>query len=125
VSFMAVPWLRQLVAGLSPRRSGFNSKQFLFRYVVDKVALGKVCHTVLRSSHITISPPLLHICLQQDKREKPEEPQTRQCSFRYRWSVCRTSTFTAFVISLSRRTLPIELVLYLGLDEDPACKKSR
>jgi len=37
---MAVPWLKQLVTGLSPRRPGFNPSPILFRYVLDKVALG-------------------------------------------------------------------------------------
>jgi len=28
---MAVPWLKQLVTGFSPRRPGFNASPFLFR----------------------------------------------------------------------------------------------
>jgi hypothetical protein len=38
----AVPWLRRLVAGLSPRRPGFDPGSVHVRFVVDKVALGQV-----------------------------------------------------------------------------------
>ena len=38
----AVPWLRRLVAGLSPRRPGFDPGPVHVRFVVDKVALGQV-----------------------------------------------------------------------------------
>jgi glycosidase len=36
----AVPWLRRLVAGLSPRRTGFATGSIHVGFVVDKVALG-------------------------------------------------------------------------------------
>jgi hypothetical protein len=39
---MAVPWLRRLVAGLSPRRSGVDPGSVYVGFVVDKVALGQV-----------------------------------------------------------------------------------
>jgi hypothetical protein len=39
---MAVPWLKRLVAGLSPRRSGFAHGSINVGYVVEKVALGQV-----------------------------------------------------------------------------------
>jgi hypothetical protein len=38
----AVPWLRRLVAGLSPRRFGFDPGSVHVGFVVDKVALGQV-----------------------------------------------------------------------------------
>jgi hypothetical protein len=38
----AVPWLRRLVAVLSPRRPGFNHGSVHVGFVVDKVALGQV-----------------------------------------------------------------------------------
>jgi hypothetical protein len=38
----AVTWLRQLVAGFSPRRPGFDSGPIHVGFVVDKVALGRV-----------------------------------------------------------------------------------
>jgi hypothetical protein len=34
---MAVPWLKLLVAGLSPRRSGFHSMSVHVRFTVDRV----------------------------------------------------------------------------------------
>ena len=37
----AVPWLRQLVAVLSPQRPRFKPGLFLLRFVVDKAALGQ------------------------------------------------------------------------------------
>jgi hypothetical protein len=37
----AVPWLRRLVASLSPRRPGFDPGSVHVRFVVDKVALGQ------------------------------------------------------------------------------------
>jgi hypothetical protein len=37
----AVPWLRRLVAGLSPRRPGFDLRSVHVGFVVDKVALGR------------------------------------------------------------------------------------
>jgi hypothetical protein len=39
---MAVPWLRRLVAGLSPRRPGFDPGSVHVGFAVDKVALGQV-----------------------------------------------------------------------------------
>jgi hypothetical protein len=39
---LAVPWLRQLVTGLSPRRSGFDPQSVYVGFVVDKVVLGQV-----------------------------------------------------------------------------------
>jgi hypothetical protein len=39
---LAVPWLRRLVAGLSPWRPGFDPGSVHVGFVVDKVALGQV-----------------------------------------------------------------------------------
>jgi hypothetical protein len=39
---VAVPWLRQLVAGLSMVRPGFIPRLILVGFVVDKVALGEL-----------------------------------------------------------------------------------
>jgi hypothetical protein len=41
-SLRAVPLLRWLVAGLSLRRPGFDARLVQFRFVVHKVALGRV-----------------------------------------------------------------------------------
>jgi hypothetical protein len=47
-----VPWLRRLVAGLSPRRPGFAPVGF----VVEKAALGKAFLRILRVSPVSIIP---------------------------------------------------------------------
>jgi hypothetical protein len=39
---LAVPWLRRLVPGLSPRRPGFDPRSVHVRFVMDSVALGQV-----------------------------------------------------------------------------------
>jgi hypothetical protein len=39
---VAVPWFRRLVAGLSPRRPGFDPGSVRMGFVVDNVALGQV-----------------------------------------------------------------------------------
>jgi hypothetical protein len=64
---MAVPWLRRLVAGLSPRRTGFDPGSVHVGFVVDKVALGQVFLRVLRFSLVNFIPPVLHYT---DKRQK-------------------------------------------------------
>jgi hypothetical protein len=59
---MAVPWLRRLVAGLSPRRPGFDPGSVHVGFVVDKVALGQIFPRVLWFSHCqfhSTSAPLL------------------------------------------------------------------
>ena len=57
---MAVPWLRLLVAGLPPRRPGFDPGPVHVGFVVDKVALGQVLPRVLRFSFVNFIPPVLH-----------------------------------------------------------------
>ena len=52
---MAELWLRRLVAGLLPRRPGFDPGTAHVRFVVDKVALG-----VIRFSPVSFIPPVLH-----------------------------------------------------------------
>jgi hypothetical protein len=61
-SVMAVPWLRRLVAGLSPRRLGFDPGSVHVEFLMDKVALGQVPPPprVLRFSPVTFIPPVLH-----------------------------------------------------------------
>jgi hypothetical protein len=56
----AVPWLRRLVAGLSPRRPGFDPGSVHVGFVVDKVALGQVFPRVLRFSPVNFTPPVVH-----------------------------------------------------------------
>jgi hypothetical protein len=60
MSNKAVPWLRRLVAGLSPRRPGFDLGSVDVGFVVDKVALGQVFSRVLRISPVNFIPPVLH-----------------------------------------------------------------
>jgi hypothetical protein len=62
-----VPWLRRLVASLSPRRPGFDPGSVHVRFVVNKVALGEVFPPVLRFSPINFIPPVLHYL---EKRKK-------------------------------------------------------
>ena len=40
-AFKAVPWLRHLAVGLSPRRPGFDLSWVHVRFVVEEVALGQ------------------------------------------------------------------------------------
>jgi hypothetical protein len=54
----AVPWLKRLVAGLSPQRPGFAPGSIHVGFVVEKVALGSSS-----VSPANIIPPLLHIHL--------------------------------------------------------------
>jgi hypothetical protein len=56
---LAVPWLRRLVAGLPPRRPGFDPGPDHVGFVVDKVALGQVFLRVLRFSPVSFIPPVL------------------------------------------------------------------
>jgi hypothetical protein len=51
----AVPWMRSLVAGLSPRRPGFAPGSIHMGFVVDKVSLGQVFLRVLRFYPVNIS----------------------------------------------------------------------
>jgi hypothetical protein len=59
----AVPWLRQLVAGLSPRSPGFVTGSIHVGFVVEKVALGQVSLRVLRFSPVNIIPPSFYILI--------------------------------------------------------------
>jgi hypothetical protein len=64
----AVPWLRQLVTGLSPRRPGFNPGSVHVGFVVDKVALGQGFPQVLQFP-LSIS---FHQCSTTCKDEKTD-----------------------------------------------------
>jgi hypothetical protein len=59
----AVPWLRQLVASLSPLRSGFAPKSTHLGFVVDKLAMGQVFLRVLWSYPVHIIPPWLSMLI--------------------------------------------------------------
>jgi hypothetical protein len=59
--FFHVPWLRRLVAGLPPRRSGFAHLSVHVGVVVDEVALGQGSLRVLWFSPVNINQPWLCI----------------------------------------------------------------
>jgi hypothetical protein len=59
-SVFGLPWLRRLVAGLSPRRRGFDPGSVQVGFLVDKVALGQVFPRVLRFSPVSFISPVLH-----------------------------------------------------------------
>jgi small ligand-binding sensory domain FIST len=54
--YQAMPWFRQLVAGLSPPRCEFASRSVHVGFVVDKVALGQVFLRVLQLSLVNMIP---------------------------------------------------------------------
>jgi hypothetical protein len=58
--FKAVPWLRRLVASVSPRKPGFDPGPVHVGFVVVKVALGQVFPRVLQFSPVSFIPPVLH-----------------------------------------------------------------
>lgn len=93
--FKSLPWLRLLVAGLSPRRPGFGPLPTPVRAVMDRVALGHVFLPVLSISPVIIITPVLqtHLHLlvalnQKEKRAKPGNLPHKQCSV-----ICRGSLF--------------------------------
>jgi len=73
-----VPWLRRLVACLSPQKTGFNSGWVHVGFVVDKVALWQVFLPVLRLSSITVIPPIphahLHLNIDLNRRANRRRP---------------------------------------------------
>jgi hypothetical protein len=58
-----VPWLRRLVADLSPRRTMFSRKPVPVRFVADKVALARGFLPVLPLSPVGPVAPLLRVHL--------------------------------------------------------------
>jgi hypothetical protein len=57
--YKAMPWLKRLVAGLSPWRPGFAPRSIHMGFVVDKEALGQFFLQVLQLSPVNIIPPSL------------------------------------------------------------------
>jgi hypothetical protein len=53
-------WIKCLVAGLSPQKTGLNLISVHVGYVVDKVALRRFPVRVLRDFTVSIIPPMLH-----------------------------------------------------------------
>ena len=62
LKFRATPWLKRLVADLSPYRPSFTAKPVHMIFVVDRVAFGQVPLPVLQFSFFTVIPSLLHTC---------------------------------------------------------------
>ena len=58
-----MPWLRRLVAGVWPRRNGFDPSSVHVRFVVDKLTPERVFVLVLRFSPVIIIPPMTHAYL--------------------------------------------------------------
>ena len=56
----AVPWLRRLLAGLPPRRHGFDPSLVHVGSVVDKVTQGQVFSLSTSFSPVCIIPPMFH-----------------------------------------------------------------
>jgi hypothetical protein len=56
-----VPWLRQLVTGMTLRRTEMDTGSLHARFVAHKVTLAHVFLPVLQFSPVTIIPPPLHI----------------------------------------------------------------
>jgi hypothetical protein len=80
-----VPWLRRLVADLSPRRLGFGLRPVDIRFVVDKVALGQGFFSTSvfpyqRHSIHTPHPSPSAGCAYQDKRSEACQP-SKKCWF--------------------------------------------
>ena len=56
----SLPWLRQLVTGLSQWRSMFNPGPVHVRFLMDQVALGQDFLPVLQFSPVSIILPMIH-----------------------------------------------------------------
>jgi len=54
------PSLRQSVAGLSPRKPGFDSSPDYAKFVMNKTSLRQVYLRVLRLTPVTTIPPVQH-----------------------------------------------------------------
>lgn len=53
-------WLRSLVAGMSPPKSGLDHRPLHASFVVDEVAMEQVVLQVLRFSPVSNIPPMSH-----------------------------------------------------------------
>jgi len=59
---IGLAWLRQVVTGLSPQKTGFHPRSVRVRFAVYTGALGQVFVCVLRFPPVSVIPPLLHTC---------------------------------------------------------------
>ena len=87
-----MPWLRQLLAGFTPRKAGFNPRSVHVRFVVHKVALWQGSLPVLQSSPVRNFPPMLDTHLHL-RGTKPSNLQVMSLS---KWGAFdRVSQFVA------------------------------
>ena len=92
---VAVPCLRLLVAGLSPRSPGFDPRSDHVGFMMDEVALPQPFLSVLRFSPVSIIPPMLHthlplyVALPDRQTGKAWEPSKTQCLFQNRGALHR------------------------------------
>jgi len=83
-----VPWLRRLVASLSPRKPRFDLSSAHVE-LVDSVALEHIFIRALRFSLVSFIPPLLHTHLRlydaltssTNRRHQGTLPSKKQCYF--------------------------------------------
>jgi hypothetical protein len=75
----AAPWLRRLVACLSPRRTVFVRRSVYLGFVVDEVALEQAFVRFLRFYTVSIIPPWLSTFAyhQRDEQQARKWPQFR------------------------------------------------
>ena len=79
----AVPWLRRCVAGLSPRRAGFDPRSVSVRFAVEKVAVSQVSLPVLLFSpcqHHSNNAPLSPVSTIPPVLHSPLSALFHQCS---------------------------------------------
>jgi hypothetical protein len=57
---MAVPWLWQLIASLSPQVPGFDPRLVRLRFMVGLVTLGQVILRLLRFFPVSVIPHIIH-----------------------------------------------------------------
>jgi len=84
--YWTLPWIRRLVAGLSPRRCAFNPSSFNVRFVVEKVALWRVFLPVLIFSAVSFLQRSIRIftymlCFPDGQTGEAQVPFKKQCSF--------------------------------------------
>jgi hypothetical protein len=75
----AIPRLRWLVAGLSPRVHGFMPGSVHVRFMVDKETLGQIFHWVLQLSVVNIIPTWLFILVYHLGNKQLEATGQRHC----------------------------------------------
>jgi len=87
ILYLAVPWRRLLVAGLSSWRHGFYLNSIHVSFGVDRGLLGQLFQGVHRFSSVSVIQPLfythfhLHVVLTGGQTGKIWEHYIKQCSF--------------------------------------------